>query len=295
MNLTLPARPPFSFSAVVRSHGWAQLEPFSWDNEAQTLGYILGLKSGKIIAISIREGAEGIVLKVRPPLKVSEQKEVKEKVNWMFGLEQDFTPFYALASQEAGLAHVENQAMGRVLRSATLFEDCLKTMLTTNTTWGGTIRMVEALVNLFGEAVDGKLETGLGRAFPTPERLATTDETTLRQQAKLGYRAPYVLELAQRVARGDLNLEDFKTSTLPTVELRKLILEIKGIGSYAAANLLMILGRYDYLPVDSWALNQVSNEWFDSQPIQPTDVEKAFERWGEWRGLVYWFWNWQHQ
>jgi hypothetical protein len=24
-------------------------------------------------------------------------------------------------------------------------------------------------------------------------------------------------------------------------------------------------------------------------------VENAFEKWGEWKGLVYWFWDWQHR
>lgn len=60
-------------------------------------------------------------------------------------------------------------------------------------------------------------------------------------------------KLARAVASGALDLEVLKTADLPTLELRKRLLAIKGVGDYAAANLLMLLGHYDFLPVDSWA------------------------------------------
>jgi 3-methyladenine DNA glycosylase/8-oxoguanine DNA glycosylase len=73
------------------------------------------------------------------------------------------------------------------------------------------------------------------------------------------------------------------------------VLAIKGVGAYAAANLLMLLGRYDFVPVDSWALKMVSHEWHDDEPVSQAEVEAAFERWGAWKGLAYWFWDWSYQ
>ena len=64
------------------------------------------------------------------------------------------------------------------------------------------------------------------------------------------------------------------------------------MGSYAAANLLILLVRYDFLPVDSWALKMVSNEWYGGEPVGPAQVEAAFERWGKWKGLAYFVWDW---
>jgi 3-methyladenine DNA glycosylase/8-oxoguanine DNA glycosylase len=131
-------------------------------------------------------------------------------------------------------------------------------------------------------------------AFPTPERLSASDEETLRLTVRLGYRAPYVLELARAVASGALDLESLKTTDMPTAQLRKHLLAIKGVGPYAAANLLMILGRYDFVPIDTWALKVVSHEWHGGKPVGPAEVEAAFERWGQWKGLAYWFWNWSY-
>lgn len=292
MKLSLPARPPFSLPAVIRSHGWYQLAPFCANEQAHNLTYIDGLVSGRVVELVIQEEPGGISVVVQGELSPAEQGEIAEKVNWMLGLEQDFSAFYELAGQEPKLAHVPAGAQGRILRSPTLFEDVLKTILTTNTLWSATIRMNQNLVTQFGAPLPGDPNR---RAFPTPESLASTDEATLRSETRLGYRAPYVLALARQVASGELDLEALKSPDIPTAEVRKRLLAIKGIGAYATANLLMLLGRYDFLPVDSWAFKLVSSEFHGGEPVGPAEVEAAFERWGSWKGLVYWFWNWEEQ
>src|SRR5690606_4358959 len=142
---------------------------------------------------------------------------------------------------------------------------------------------------LYGEPYSGNPSQ---HAFPTPERLAGADVEALRKEAKLGYRAPYVHELADRVARGELDLEALKAADIPTAELRKELLALKGVGGYAAANLLMLLGRTDFIPIDSYALKMVSNEFHGGEPVGPPEVEAAFTRWGPWKGMAYWFWEW---
>jgi len=210
-------------------------------------------------------------------------------VKWMLALNNDFSEFYKLTKNEPKLNHVEEKAQGRLLRSPTLFEDTIKTILTTNTSWTGTIRMTEALVNHFGEPIPGSTTEF---SFPTPERISTSDEQTLRENTRLGYRAPYILNLAREVASGTLDLEALKTSELPGDQLHKQLISIKGVGNYAAANLMMLLGRYDYLTIDSWAIKMVSQDFFDGDPINPKDVERIFEPWGKWKGLAYWLWDW---
>lgn len=290
-ELVLPACPPFSLPAVVDSHGWARLAPFSRDEHGGGLTYVAQLDSGRVAELHIQEAPGGVCVKMVEPLNKAECTQVARQATWMLGLNQDFSTFYTLARREPKLAHVEERAQGRVLRSPTLFEDTIKTILTTNTAWSGTIRMAGALVARFGAPLPAEPQR---HAFPTPGQLAATDEDTLRTEVRLGYRAPYVLDLARAVASGELDLEAFKTTDLPTAQLRKHLLAIKGVGDYAAAHLLMILGRYDYLPVDSWALKMVAHEWHGGQPVGRAEVEAAFERWGDWKGLAYWFWDWSY-
>lgn len=289
MELFLPARQPFILDSVIRSHGWVQLLPFGSDDQTNSLSYVLELDSGDVVAISVQETPGGVRVQVDSPLSIEAQGELAEKIAWMLGLDMDFTSFYSQASGEPKLATAAERARGRILRSATIFEDVVRTILTTNTSWSGTKRMVKALVNMYGAPLASNPEI---KAFPTSPRLAAADVEGLRKEGKLGYRAPYVHELAQRAASGELDLEALKANSLPTHDLRKRLLILKGVGDYAAANLLMLLGHYDFIPVDSWALKMVSQEFYNGEPVGRKEVEAAFERWGEWRGLAFWLWEW---
>jgi 3-methyladenine DNA glycosylase/8-oxoguanine DNA glycosylase len=304
MKFDLPARKPFKFLSVVNSHGWPQLAPFYYDGTTQTLSYILRLSNGRVIALKLREGKDGVNVETEK-LSQSENKEVTDYVTWMFGLNMNFSAFYAASRTEPKLAHVKSRALGRVLRSPTLFEDVIKTILTTNTLWSATINMTCRLVYEFGSSLSGGLSSPKGvskpavealktKSFPTPESIAASNPETIKEKIRVGYRAPAIHELTVRIAKGQFDLESLKTSNLPTLELRKELMTINGVGPYAAANLLLILGRSDFIPIDSWALKLVSHEWYKGKPITAKEVEKRFQKWGEFKGLAFWFWDWKY-
>ena len=289
MDLKLPARQPFNFLSVVNSHGWVQLAPFRFNETDRVLFYTGSLSNGRVIDHRITGTPEGVTVHLVGRLSKAEQNEIAEKVTWMFGLDQDFKTFYKTAQKEPRLRGAQKLARGRVLRSPTFFEDVLKTILTTNTLWAATKRMNFNLIASFGEPLAG---TDL-RTFPSPARIAASNPEVLRKAIRVGYRAPYIHELAVRVASGGLDLESYKTSALPTLELRKELMKIAGVGPYAAANLLMILGRPDFIPIDSYAMKMVSLEWYKGKPVTAKQVEKRFEKWGEFKGLAFWFWDWK--
>ena len=300
-SLQLPARPPFNFRSVVDSHGWRQLAPFAYDEDIQTLGYTLRLAKGRVIELKLRAGLGGLIVETAG-LSKAEQNEVTEAVSWMFGLDQNFSAFYAASRLEPKLARAKKLALGRVLRSPTLFEDVIKTIFTTNTLWTVTRNMTRKLVEEFGAPLSSvgrvassdserRIET---KAFPTPEAIAASTPDFIKEKIRVGYRAPAIHDLAVRVASGQYDLEALKHSSLPTLELRKELMTFKGVGPYAAANLLMILGRHDFIPIDSYALKMVSHEWYKGNPITAKEVEKRFEKWGAYKGLAFWFWDWKY-
>jgi 3-methyladenine DNA glycosylase/8-oxoguanine DNA glycosylase len=213
----------------------------------------------------------------------------------MFALDRDYSAFYKAARLEPKLISAKKLARGRVLRSPTFFEDIVKTILTTNTLWSATRRMNLNLIAAFGDPLPTSRSDLEGlKAFPTAEQIAASSPDVLRQTVRVGYRAPAIYELAARVASGELDVEAFKASTLPTLELRKELLKIRGVGPYAAANLLMILGRSDFIPIDTYALKMVSYEWHRGRPITAKEVDKAFVKWGGHKGLAFWFWDWKY-
>jgi 3-methyladenine DNA glycosylase/8-oxoguanine DNA glycosylase len=291
MEINLSAQPPFSLKSVLQSHGWVRLAPFEFDEESGAFSYLYRLDNGQVVDLQIVETPDGVNVGVDTKINKDEKNRISQSVKWMLGLDQDFSEFYKLAKDEPKLQHVVSNAKGRILRSPTLFEDVIKTILTTNTAWGGTIRMTEALVNQFGDRLPGDSERN---AFPTPEAIAASDEETLREKTRLGYRSPYILELTREITAGKLDLESLKVDDMPVDELREALLAIKGVGNYAVANLLMLLGHYEFLTIDSWALKMVSHEWYDGEPVSAKEVENAFKDWGGWKGLAYWLWDWSY-
>src|SRR5512140_386021 len=86
MKFKLPARKPFNFTSVVNSHGWRQLTPFSYDEDDNTLCYILQLSNERVIELKMRDGKDAVIVETEK-LDRAEQKEVKYKIDWMFGLD----------------------------------------------------------------------------------------------------------------------------------------------------------------------------------------------------------------
>jgi 3-methyladenine DNA glycosylase/8-oxoguanine DNA glycosylase len=149
--------------------------------------------------------------------------------------------------------------------------------------------MVSKITTEFGESfAEGR------HAFPTPAQLASTRESTLRTRCKTGYRAPYLLELAERVASGSLPIEHWRESSLPTQELFDSLRTIKGVGPYAAGNILKLIGRYDYLGLDSWVRTKFAELHSRGRKVKDRTIERAYARHGKWRGLFFWLEMTQH-
>ncbi len=249
------------------------------------------LNSGRVIALALTGDMHSVRVMSAGRFSKREQQEIADKLRWMFMLDANLDGFYALADEEPRLAHCRANAHGRLLRSSSLWEDVVKVMMTTNIQWSGTKRLVAALANRFGEAL---VDDSAHRAFPMAEPIARTRESTLRKLG-LGYRAPYLLQLARDVVSGQYDLDALKDETRPTDEIRRALIALPGIGPYAAATLLGILGRYDFIGVDTEAISAVSKGFYEGKPIGAKEIEVVFARWGKFKSLAYWFWDWDGQ
>jgi 3-methyladenine DNA glycosylase/8-oxoguanine DNA glycosylase len=289
-RLLLRAADAVHLPAVARSHGWSDLLPLVWDQESAVLFRTEQLGES-VVELEFRQ-AEGGTIELTvisaEALSAGGEQQLVTRARWMLALDQDLDEFYELCRNEPRLAHVPAEGRGRILRSSSVFEDAVKCICTTNTTWGQTKGMVRRLVETLGtpSPISGR------RAFPRPHTIAAAGEGLLKEKVRLGYRAPYVHQLAKRAIDGSVDLEALRFSTQSTGELRSELLQLKGIGPYAAATMLVLLGRYDYIGVDSWAKKLVSTRFHGGRPVGDREIQAAFERFGKWRALAYWFYHW---
>jgi len=295
-NIALHPEPPFNFEFTAYSHGWVLLLPNHWDKEAKTLRRIERLGGGKVVLLSISSNTSPenprIIIEVRhhETLSKMERNEIMASVRHMFRLDEDFQKFYALCDQRGDRWTKLSQGLGRLLRSPSLFEDIVKTICTTNIQWGGTKRMIEEFVNAYGEKFSGD---PVMRAFPTPEAIAKTTLNTFSKKVRMGYRTAYVHLLAKQFANEEMNPNVFFDPEISTPDLKKKLLEIKGIGNYAAATLLMLLGRYNELPTDTVFREFVSKKYFKGKKVSDKKALAIYKKWGQWKYLAYWYELWE--
>jgi N-glycosylase/DNA lyase len=211
------------------------------------------------------------------------------RVAHILRMDEDLSAFYARVREDPELAWVALGA-GRLIRSETVFEDVVKTICTTNTTWSATVRMVSALVEHLGEAgADAAPDGAWGRAFPTPAAMAEADESFYRDVVRAGYRGPYLRSLATSVAEGSLDLEVLSSAPreeLPDEEVAARLLALPGVGPYAAAHVMMLVGRYSPLILDSWTRPKYAS--VNGRKASDATIERRFRRYGPYAGLAFW-------
>jgi N-glycosylase/DNA lyase len=201
----------------------------------------------------------------------------------MLRLDDDLDEFYRAMAADQEFSWIAAQGAGRLLRSPTVYEDLVKMICTTNCSWALTEKMVQALVAELGRASDD------GRkSFPSAEVMAGKSEAFYRNKIRAGYRAPYLQELAQRVASGEIDVEGWLSNQAPLPDLMKALKDVKGVGNYAAENLLKLIGRYDGLALDSWTRAQFARARNQGRAASDKKILRFYARFNSWRGLALW-------
>ncbi len=285
-KICLQAPGDFSFWRTVLSHGWCALQPFHVNRSRKTLKRILRTQK-QLALVQAQEGQDGrieIAVKTHHPLTVEETKEIRRQIAYVFRFDESLQEFYEVllrARDNGHLRWIAKVKAGRLLRSPSLFEDIVKMICTTNCSWSATERMIENLVQKIGTPFDA-----VHTDFPTAQQLAANSESFLLKQVRTGYRSSYLIELANRVASGKLDLNLLLSEK--SGDLYKQLLSLKGIGPYAAGNLLRLIGHYEHLALDSWCRQEFARIYRQGRTTSDKAIAKHYQTYGRWKGLVMW-------
>ena len=283
MELTIKPPKTFNFHRTVRSHGWYGLLPFELDKAKWKLVRVLDREQRKPMTVEITSHKNSLRIMTSRAVSERAARNIIRDVRHMFRLDDDLQLFYEAMSADTAFAWISEQGAGRLLRSPTVYEDLVKMICTTNCSWALTEKMVTALVNELGTKSDDDR-----KSFPTAEVMAEQSVAFYRDKIRSGYRAPYLKELADRVASGELNVESWLTNDAPLADLMKEMKSVKGVGNYAAENLLKLIGRYDGLALDSWTRAQFARIRNNGRAANDKKIGRYYARFNTWRGLALW-------
>ena len=273
------------------SHGMASLPPLQVDESPPALHATVPLSRGKPRTVRVEpHGARAAVYISGGRVTDTTRREVEQSVRYILALDRDLSGFYAVAADDPELSWATAGA-GRMIRSATVFEEIVKTICTTNCSWALTTKMVGALVEHLGERGVGAPAAGaLGRTFPSAEAMANASADFYRDVVRAGYRGPYFIAFASSVASGEIDVESWGAATpeeLPDDELDERLQALPGVGPYAAAHIMLMLGRYSRLILDSWTRPTFAKV-AGMKTAKDSTILRRFRRYGPYAGLAFW-------
>lgn len=281
-TFSIPVPRDYLFKRDVCSYGYFLLSPNLWNPTNLTLTRPLELERGvAVLTIAQPGNRKGTPIAVVSDRGLSkrEKDEVTRLLTRMLRLDDE-----GVAEFHKSDPRFKKSGRARLFRSPTFFEDLVKTVTSCNVTWPGTMNMNARLCEL------------ISPGFPTARQLARQRPATLRARCGVGYRDARLVELAKLVASGKVDPEWFEDPSTSDEDLHDALLELPGVGPYAAANMMQLLGRYHRLPLDSESLRHgrtvLGYEGNEREVMKR--LHAHYEPLGAQRFRSYWFelWEW---
>jgi len=274
----------FSLPRDACSYGYFLLAPNHWQPRDQSFSRVVNLQGGPAKVTVVQPDGPGKPLKATSDRTISKPERLQAIAMFTRMLRLD-EPSETIADFHRVDRRWKKAGAGRLCRSPSFFEDVIKTVTSCNVAWPSTIRMNERLCHVVGQA----------GAFPTPQRLARTRANTLRARCSVGYRDQRIVDLAKLFAtpvnRGGVDVAWFEDPSTLDDAIHEKLLGWPGIGPYAAANIMQLLGRYARLPLDSESVRHgktlLGFKGSDAQIMK--QVKAHFEPFGAHAFRSYWF------
>jgi DNA-3-methyladenine glycosylase II len=289
MILTLNPVPPYDFtlSTWIFSFGDPQIRK----SENGRFWQVIRLGEKLLLSeVSSRGTTNHPVLRVRlspdKPLSSDEREQAGEIISRILNFNDYLAPFYHMVRNDPPLHELTKRLRGlKVPTTLTVFEALVDSIVEQQISLAVARTLEARLTKLFGDSLVEEGQTYY--AFPVPERIASGRPEQFRACGLSVMKGDYIRNVAERVSRGELELErlrDIRDSGEIIGELAKL----KGVGRWTA-ELVILRGmhRLDALPADDLELRRaIARRYSMNEIITGDEVRKIAERWGEWRGLA---------
>ena len=285
---SLTPRAPFHFDGTLCKPSYfpgsdTAFEPGHYWQTMRFAGQVFGIRldnQGSVDAPAVRL----VIFADRPPAADLVDRLVNE-ITCRYDLDADLSAFYDGFREDPLLAPLLARWRGvRPSSYTSLYEYLVIATLLQNATVRRTVQMMENMFASYGSraAFDGRTLS----AFWEPEAVQQADEMELRG-IKLGYRAKTLKRQAASFGPG--GLDEPALRRLPTAELKRVLLNIYGVGPASVGYLLFGQFKrcevFDYIP--PWEQKIYSRLLFDQALVDTrTILNEVEQRWGPWKMLA---------
>lgn len=285
-GFALEPLPPYSFELTVRKPaGWDLFTPFEVFDDG-TLWTGLRIEG---VPVGLKLWSAGTV--EEPEVRVEAYaaegtgpEGVRRVVSSRLSVDRNLSGFYETARRDSILKHAIDDLYGmHPTGPADLFASCGLAITLQMAPWRRSESMMKCLVEEWGDAVrfDGREVT----LWPSAGAVADAESGELRDRCKLGYRAEYLVGIAETIRDGFPTIEEL--AEMSREEARERLLELPGIGDYSAD----IVNPHGGFPIDSWSA-EVFGRFLLGEEVSGREAvdrvkREGTERWGEYAWLAF--------
>ena len=174
-----------------------------------------------------------------------------------FRFDDDLDDIYSCIDNHPSMHEAINRYRGMRLLRQDPWECLVSFICSANSNVPRISANMNSLAQHFGHRLE--LDDYIDYSFPTANQIVYAGESTLRT-LKLGFRAKYVVQAAERVDTGQLILESLRN--LSYQESKAVLMSIPGVGDKIAdCVLLFSLDKLEACPIDRWVRRGLE-EWY---------------------------------
>jgi DNA-3-methyladenine glycosylase II len=284
---------PYCFRLTVKKPaGWALFTPFEiFENE--TLWSALHLDDQPVgVKLQSLGNTDRPLLRVgvftKKPARLATKQKLRESLNALLGVNDDLTPFYALAMKDPILKHVIEDLYGmHDTYSNSLFARATLAILLQMTSIKRSNQMMNCVITKYGQTAE--FDEQRVRIWPTPKRVGKLTPSQFAKTCKIGYRAKLLAKLARVLTKNEgPTLAELRKLT--PEEAKRELMELPGIGDYSA-DIINCPGGF---PIDVWSATVFGKLFYGEEPESSREAvevvkEEGIRRWGEWSWMAFFY------
>ena len=283
---------PFDFKLTVKKPAEWSLFNAGEIYEANTLwsatrlrGRLLGLKLHSVGTVEEPRIDVALFTSDRPTDR--ELTALKEALVTLIGADQDLNDFYDMARKDEILRHTVEDLYGmHDTQTAYLFNSVVLSICLQMAKLDRSMKMMASINRLYGTRVSFDHKEIL--VEPSAERIARLRPEEFAKKCNLGYRAKYLVRAAKMVVRGFPETQQIMI--MPPEEAKKKLMELPGVGDYAAD----IINPHGGFPIDAWSVDVFGRLFFGREPDNAREAieavkEEGLRRWGEFAWMAFFY------
>jgi N-glycosylase/DNA lyase len=231
---------------------------FGWQREGRTYSGVIG-----DVGVTLKQSGGQVHY-------VSEAGIPPDRIVTYLGLDEDLGAIQREIARDGFMRRVVTSVRGLRIIKQDMWPCLCSYILSAQNRVERIDKLVKEIASTFGRAHNVNERTVYG--LPEPRDLARCGESGIRS-CGAGFRAPYLIEAAIMIARGEIDLEAIRA--MDESHGREALKKLPGVGDKVADCVqLFAFAKYGAFPVDVWIKRAMERVYFHSCDVSPAEIRR---------------------